>query len=331
MNRFLLVVALFGMACGEDGAREALAPDTPPSHAAPPQAEPAPATLGATEGEVTIAGALARSGDPIEAEKPIVVPHDGSAVLQLRDGGRVALDGGSLGRVVTEGAAQLLLIRGGAHIVQLPAGSSPRPPLRVVTPSATVEIAQSGEAYVVLFEGGASWVVALGGGVEVSTGESDARRRLRTVSLVAGQAVAVPDRIAEPTEAPRRLADARLAARALAVAPPPPEADALMREVQAEARRLDQALRALETETRRGRELTREHGDAVRESKRADVDRLQRALVDHSQLLYRLRQLATVRWERLRAKWLRLTLVGHPPVDGPVDQRRERVAGLLGF
>src|SRR5690606_4534844 len=106
----------------------------------------------------------------------------------------------------------------------------------------------------------------------------------------------------EPTEAPRRLADAREAAAALAVAPPEPEAERLARDVQNEARRLDAALRLLETETRRGRELTTQHGAAVREGRRDEAQRLQRRLVDHSQALYRLRQLATARWERLRAQ-----------------------------
>lgn len=319
-------------ACGEDAeAAEPSAPAPASVDSAPHAVDPPPAQLRAVTGMVTLAGARGGPGEPVEAEQAIEVGEGASAVLQLRDGGRITLDEGARAWVVDESAAQLLLVRGAAHAVQPPAGSSPRPPLRLVTPSATVEIGQSGEAYVATFEGGASWVVALGGGVAVSNGESDARQRLRAVDLVAGQAVAVSTRIAEPTEAPRRLDAAREAASALAVAPPEPEAERLARDVENEARRLDAALRLLETETRRGRELTSQHGAAVREGRRDEAQRLQRQLVDHSQALYRLRQLATARWERLRAQWLRLGLVGQRPASDPVALRRERVVGLLGL
>ncbi len=318
-------------ACGEEPEVAEPPRAEPPLDSAPHVVDPPPAELRDVSGMVTLAGARARRGEPVEAEQAIEVSEGGSAVLQLRDGGRITLDDGARAWVVDESAAQLLLVRGGAHAVQPPAGSSPRPPLRLVTPAATVEIGQSGEAYVATYEGGASWVVALGGGVAVSNGESDARQRLRTVDLVAGQAVAVSNRIAEPTEAPRRLAAAREAATALAVAPPEPEAERLARDVENEARRLDAALRLLETETRRGRELTSQHGAAVRDGQRDEAQRLQRQLVNHSQALYRLRQLATARWERLRAQWLRLGLVGQRPASDPVALRRERVVGLLGL
>lgn len=317
-------------ACGEQ-AEPASEPDVPAPVSAAPHVDPPPAELREVTGMVTVAGARASRGAPVEAERAIEVGESARAALQLRDGGRITLDEGAHAWVVDESAAQLLLVRGAAHAVQPPAGSSPRPPLRLVTPSATVEIGQAGEAYVATFEGGASWVVALGGEIAVSNGESDARQRLRTVGLTAGQAVAVSNRIAEPTEAPRRLEAAREAASALAVAPPEPEAERLARDVESEAQRLDTALRLLETETRRGRELTSQHGAAVREGQRDEAQRLQRQLVTHSQALYRLRQLATARWERLRAQWLRLGLIGQQPARDPVALRRERVVGLLGL
>jgi hypothetical protein len=329
--RWLAFVLL--CACGTE---EAPRPprDDPPDESetpAPHAVDPPPGRLRRVEGSVTIDGAVAAAGATIDSEVPIEVSDDGRAVLQLRDGGAVTLDGGSRAWLIEEGAAQLLLVRGAAHAAQPPSGSSPRPPLRIVTPSATAEIGQAGELFVVLFDGGASWVVALAGGVSVSVGEADARRRLRTVDLIGGQAVAVPNRIAEPTEGPRRLDAARLAAVALAVPPPEPEAPRLERDLASEARRLDEALRWLETETRRGRELTTRHRTAVSEGAREDAERLQRELVGHSQELYRLRQLATARWERLRAQWLRLAVIAHAPADDPVAQRRERVVGLLGL
>lgn len=330
----LLLALLTPTACGGEGSvPEDLDPAevTPPAETAPLAADPPPIRVREVVGLVTVGGAAARAGQGVDAEQTIEVSQDGRVTLSLRDGARVVLDEGSRARVITEGAAQLLLIRGAAHLAQPPAGNSPRPPLRVVTPSATVEIGHSGEAYVVLFDGGASWVAALGGSVSVSNGEADARRRLRTVELVAGQAVAVPNRIADPTEGPRRLADARETARALATAPPEPEDERLARDIASETARLDLALRWLETETRRGRELTTRHNEAVRAGERNEAQRLQRQLVDHAQALYRLRQLATARWERLRAQCLRLALVGRPPANDPVAARRERVVGLLGL
>ncbi|MCZ7682229.1 MAG: hypothetical protein M5U28_26935 [Sandaracinaceae bacterium] len=331
----MCALAVLALACGEEQSAGPGAGAADPAEEAPEVAHapaaPPPARLRDLTGLVTLDGAAAERGASIDAEESVEVPAEGRAVVQLADGGRVNLEGGSLGRVVTETAAQLLLIRGAVHAVQPPAGSSPRPPLRVVTPTATVEIGVSGEVYVAVFEGGASWVVVLGGGAAVSNGEADARRRLRTVELAAGQAVAVAGRIAEPTPAPRRLSEAREAARALAGPPEGSEVERLPREIEAEAERLDQALRWLETETRRGRELTTQHNAAVRGGDREEAQRLQRQLVDHSQALYRLRQLATARWERLRTLWLRFGSLGPLPAADPVAQRRERVVGLLGL
>jgi ribosome-associated protein YbcJ (S4-like RNA binding protein) len=324
----------WGLALGCGGEPEV------PSDPAPVEApaarahvvDPPPAQVREVEGVVTVAGAAARVGQPVDAEEPIEVPEGGRAALQLVDGGGITLDGPALARVIEDGAAQMLLARGAAHLAQPPSSSSPRPPLRVVTPSATVEIGVAGEAYVALFDGGASWVAVSSGSVAVSNGEADSRRRLRTVELTAGQAVSVPSgRIAEPTEGPRRLTEVREAARALAAEPTEPEPERLARDLQNETQRVDQALRWLETETRRGRELTTAHGAAVRGGQTAEAQRIQRQLEAHSQSLYRLRQLSTARWERLRVQWLRLGLLGPLPASDPVAARRERVTGLLGI
>ncbi len=330
----LLLFAALASACGEDPAPAPdlveAAPAVAPDHAAE-AVDPPPARIVSFSGTVTVDGAAAQPRQAVEAEQTIEVPAGGEALVTFEEGGHATLEGGSLARVVTEGAAQLFLIRGAAHAVQPPSGSSPRPPLRVVTSTATVEIAAAGEVYIVVFQGGASWVVMLSGAGAVSNGEADSRRRLRTVELTVGHAVAAPNRLAEPTEGPRRLSEARQAARALAVAPVEAEAPHLTHEVQTEADRVDQALRWLETETRRGRELTNAHRAAVREGETDEAARLQRQLVDHSQALYRLRRLATARWERLRAQWLRLEMLGPVSAQDPVAPRRERVTGLLGL
>lgn len=347
--RHALLVSLFAIAliaCGgdddapADDGRDDPQPTTeespPPEddvgddHA--PTPDPPPGRLVRLTGTVTIDGAAASAGMDLEAESVIEVPAEGQAVIQLRDGGRLEVDGGSVARLVEDAAAQALLIRGSLYAAQAPEGNSPRPPLRVVSPSATVEIGQSGEIYLVAFEWGGSWMTVLGGAAAVTTADATNQRRLRVVELSAGRAVAVPDRIAEPTEGPSRLTAARAAAAQLAAAAPEsaPDASAERSALASEAERLDQALRWLETETRRGHELTTGHREAVREGDTEEAGRLQRELVGHSQNLYRLRRLATARWERVRARALRLALRGQSPQEDPVAARQDRVAGLLG-
>ena len=110
-----------------------------------------------------------------------------------------------------------------------------------------------------------------------------------------------------------------------------PDPDALARRFGQELERLDQALRWLETETRRGSDLTQEHRAAVRAGDAEQSRRLQRELVSHSQELYRLRRVATARWERARVLHLWLGRLDAQPTEDPIDARHDRVAGLLGF
>jgi len=282
-------------------------------------------------GEVTVAGAEARAGMDLDAEAAIEVPDGGRAVIELRDGGRIELDGPARAILPEDAAAQLVLIRGAAFGAQPPAGNAPRPPLRIAAPAVSVEIGVTGEFYVATFESGAAWVCSLAGTVALDRGEADNRRHLRTLVLPPGRAVAVTDRLAEPTDGPGRLSAARAAAATLAQTPSNPVDPAAERAaLESATERLDRALVWLETEARRGRELTNAHRDAVQQSDTEEASRLQRELVGHSQSLYRLRRLATSRWERIRAEALRLAMVGRPPAPDPVAQRRDRVAGLLG-
>lgn len=293
---------------------------------------PPPAQMHALEGTVTMNGAAVRAGAAIEAEQTIEVPEGGRAVLQMRDGGRVELAGGTIARILGEGDGAVAFVRGSLYAVQPPMGNAPRAPLRVVSPSASIEIGTAGEIYAVFFETGSSWVAVLGGAAAINTGEADNRRQLRVLDLPAHQAVAVTSRMAEPTEGPTRLTAAREAGAVLAAAEgdAAPDAERLQREVGHEVERLDQALHWLETEARRGRELTNEHRDAIHEHNEDESRRIQRELVNHSQELYRLRRLATARWERTRALALRATVVGGSRADDPIAERRDRVIGLLG-
>ncbi len=338
-----LLLGLLLAACGEGDPAPAPVDDDPPPRAhghgthdpghGGPRPEAPPARLARLSGTVTVDGAAARAGVGVDAEATVEVPADGTAVLVLRDGARLELEPGAIARVVTQGPAQVLLVRGGGFVTQPAAGNSARPPLRVATPAGTLEIGGSGSAYVAAFGNGTAWVAALDGAATVSTGEADSRRRLRETELAQGQAVAVAGRIAEPTEGPARLPAARAASAALAagegVGEGDPEAGA--RGLAAEVERLDQALRWLETETRHGGELTAQHRAAVQASEQDESRRLQRELVAHSQELYRLRRLAHARWERVRAQRLWLGLLDAAPSPDPVAARADRVAGLLGF
>lgn len=333
-----LALGLLLAACGEDPLPTPPPEPTPDEvedpatdHAPPP--DPPPGRLVRLTGAVVVDGGEARAGMELDADVAIVVPEGAQAVVQLRDGGRLEIDGPSRVVLVEEAAAQAILVSGYLYAAQPPAGNAPRPPLRVASPAVTVEIGQSGEVYLAAYDwSGAAWVSVLEGAAEVSVGEADARRRARTVELPAGRAVAVPRRLAEPTEGPTRLAAAREAARALAGgAPaeidPAPERAALATQVE----QLDEALRWLETETRRGRDLTSQHREAVRAANQEESSRIQRELVGHSQELYRLRRLATTRWERVRAEHLRQTTRGTAaPNEDPVGLRADRVDGLLG-
>ncbi|MEQ8461543.1 MAG: hypothetical protein RIB77_45090 [Sandaracinaceae bacterium] len=328
------------VACGDDEGSGAPDPRPAPTRRhthdvdtqrGDPHGDPPPARLLRTEGGVTIDGAATHGEMDVEPDKPIVVPEGGRAVLQLRDGGRVELDGGSRALVTDDGGAQLLLITGALWAVQPPSGNAPRPPLRISSAAVTAEIGGAGELYLALFDSGAAWVTVLGGMAAISIGEADNRRRLRALELGGGHAVAVAGRLAEPTEGPSRLSAAREAAATLATADPePPPPERLERDLAHEVSRLDQALSWLEAETRRGRELTTSHREAVRQKNMDEGRSLQRDLVEHSRALYRLRRLATARWERTRALHLRLVETGRAPADDPIAQRRERVVGLLG-
>ncbi|MFK7985292.1 MAG: hypothetical protein AB8I08_04605 [Sandaracinaceae bacterium] len=292
---------------------------------------PSPAELVRSTGTITMAGAALEPGSAIESDQTIDVPEEGRAVIQLRDGGRVELDGPARGVVLDQGGAQLLLIRGRLYAVQPPMGNAPRPPLRIVSAAATVEIGAAGEIYLASFESGASWLTVLGGAAAVENGEADVRRRLRSLDLSAGQAVAIPNRIAEPTEGPRTLSAAREAASMLMSGAPPNDAPDPRRDLDHEATRLDQALSWLETEARRGRELTTQHRAAVQDGDEEETGRLQRELVDHSRALYRMRRLAGARWERLQVRQLRVDGAVRTTADELLSTRQDRVNGLLGL
>lgn len=339
-----LAAILLLLACGDDDASQ---PDPEPAHGhghgmgshghghdhggARPAAPPA--RVSRLEGEATVNGAQARMGMPLEPESTIVVQPGGLIHVLMRDGGRFALEPETTARVVAEGPTQLLLARGRVHASQPARGNAARPPLRLATPAATVELASAGEAYISTYANGSTWMTSLSGAVAVNNGEADNRHRARETTVGQGGSVAVAERVAEPTEGPERLEGARAAAAALAGGEGMSEADteAVQRNLTQRVASLDESLRWLETETRRGSELTNQHRAAVQAGDRDEARRLQREVVGHSQELYRLRRVATSRWERVRALHMWLGLLDAQPTEDPVAARRDRVAGLLGF
>jgi hypothetical protein len=333
-----LVLALVGCGGGDDE-------ETPPPPAADPVADPpahdpepspheepsgpaAPATLIRFSGEVLFDHGVVRDGAPLEHGDHVTVGEGGEAVIDLHGGDRVTLFGPALA-MIDDGAAQVMLARGSAHLV-LPAGpAGPRPPFRVATREASVEMVGAGEILVVENAVGASWVVALAGIARIVNGEVDARHHARATEVSGGHAILVGDHPAEPTDAPPRLSDARAAAAAIFTGLTPAD-DARRESALARAGTdLDASLGWLEAEARHGHDLTEQHRAAVTSGRTEDAMRLQGELVGHAQQLHALRDAATARWERLLVRVLAGEVAAGSP--DPAAARRERVAALLGF
>jgi hypothetical protein len=287
------------------------------------------------EGDVArTRGTTLTPGEGLEPGDGLVVRGEGRADLDLGDLGRVLLERDTEIRVSEGGAAQVLLLRGAVHVFVPPGLSGPRPPLRVATPAASIELGGSGEFYALAHPSGMTWVVGLAGLTTVANGESDGRRRLRTIELAPGRAVLVGARgLGEPTEGPARIDAARTAAATLLEGSSAPDRLRARRDLEDAARRLDESLLWLESETRRGRDLTNQHREAVRAGRSADAIRLQRELVSHAQQLYVLRQVATARWERVLAGSLYLARTAggaESSAAAVAGSRRDRVQSLLG-
>jgi hypothetical protein len=333
----LSLAAVLGTACG--GEERPTAPATPrrttetepavEAHDTPP-AEP-PARLTRFEGEVVRARGPVAPGDALEPGDPIAVRGEGRADVDLGAGGRVVLHSDTEIRIAEGGPAQIVLVRGVVHALVPPGPSGPRPPLRIATPAASVDLPGSGEVLIIAHASGATFVSALTGLTSVVTGEVDGRRRLRTIELPPGRGLLVASRLGEPIETPARLAEARATALAALAEAAPLETDRARPDLADAVARLDESLHWLEIETRRGLELTSQHRDAVRAGQTQDAMRLQRELVTHSQQLYALRQVATARWERITAGEAQLARLPGASPSELGSSRRDRVQSLLGL
>lgn len=295
--------------------------------ASAPADEP-PARLTRAEGEIFRSRGPLEEGAGLETGDALVVPDEGVAELRLRQGGVVVLFGGSEA-YLGDGPSQVVLLRGELHAQVPPISAGSQPPLRVSTPTASIELAFGGDFFLAVHPTAGVWVAALSGTSTVATGEVDGRRRLRVVELSSGRAMSMGARLSEPTFGPTHLDQARVTARAALSETSGLEVIRAPRDLSDIARRLDESLLWLETETRRGLELTAQHRDAARMGRAEEALRLERQLQGHAQQLHALRQVATARWERLEAGALELGRASG--MSNVVRARRDRIVSLLGI
>ncbi len=238
---------------------------------------------------------------------------DAPMPLDLREGARVSLDPHSLARLDDESRAQVILAKGALHANLPPMGGSPRPPLRIGTPAASLEIGGSGEAFVVAFPDGSAWFAMLSGSGHVWTGEGE------RVLLTPGRAVA--GGASETTEGPANLDAARAIAATLPAADADPEVDLMPPAVA----RLDAAITAGTQVRDQGANLQRRHSQAV-SAMSGEASAVMQEIVAHTRALESVRGTLLVAYERARARAL---LSGASP--DPTAVRRPRVRAILGL
>jgi len=310
--------------------RASQAPEAPgeagrEQHEAAPSSR-APAEIGVVEGAARLGASPATRGAPVELGQVLALDGPGRAVLELAAGARATLwtEGGLL--LAESPDHGVWVVRGGVHVADPPGGLGSRSPLRLATPTATVELQGAGDVMVTVEPSGATTVAVLSGHVEVSSGEVDSRHRLRLVEVVAGLSVRVAERVEDPVQGPARLDDAVASARAaLSV---PPATTTVVPGLSGAIARLDEAMRWLEVEQRRGRDLTARHRAAVQAGRSDEAMQYQREIVAHAQTVHALRQTVLVRWERL-------ALAAQTSPEGragaaEVAPRLDRLRSLLG-
>ncbi len=339
----LVVAPVLAHGCGDDGDDHERAPATsaPPSttgrevpegshEVREPDPRLPPAQLGMIEGTVTVDRVTAVSGAPVEAGQVVALDGPGRATIELPAGARGTL--WSAGSMLLAEAPDrgLWIVSGVAHVTDPPMGLGGRTPLRIATPTATIELQGAGDVIVSVQTSGATHVSVLNGAVEVTTSEVDARHRLRIVEVVAGLEVHVVDHAEETTQGSARLDDALAAGRALVIAAPTPAAPGTPTppSFAASTARLDEAMRWLEVEERRGRDLTSRHRAAVQAGQSEEAMQYQREIVGHAQSVHGLRQVVLARWERFA---LTAQLASDARVTSEaVTPRLERLRDLLG-
>jgi hypothetical protein len=288
-----------------------------------------PAQLGLLEGSVTVDGTTAVSGAAVEVGQVIGLEGPGRATLDLPGGARGTLRAPGSMLLAEAPDRGLWIVRGVVHVADPPTGLGGRTPMRVATPTATIELQGAGDVVVAVDAVGATHVTVLNGQVEVTGSEVDARHRLRVVEVVAGLETHLVDHLDEVTQGSARLDDALALARERAMTEPvtapgtPTPAS-----FGACTTRLDEAMGWLEVEQRRGRDLTARHRAAVQAGQTEEAMQYQREIVSHAQSVHALRQVVLTRWERF-ALTARLVADAHASTE-EVAPRLDRLRNLLG-
>ena len=338
------LVAAANVGCGgddEDDRERVPATSAPPSTATSErtpegmhetrEADPRlpPAQLGLIEGNVTLDGTTAVAGAAVEVGDVVGLEGPGRAILDMPGGARGTL--WSPGQMLLAEAPDrgLWIVRGVVHAADPPTGLGGRTPMRVATPTATIELQGAGDVVVAVDASGATYVTVLNGQVEVTGSEVDARHRLRIVEVVSGLETHLVDHLDEVTQGSARLDDALALARERAMAeivaapgtPAPPGFASC-------TSRLDEAMGWLEVEQRRGRDLTSRHRAAVQAGQSEEAMQYQREIVSHAQSVHALRQVVLTRWERFA---LTARLVADARASSEeVAPRLDRLRNLLG-
>ena len=251
----------------------------------------------------------------------------------------VSLEPGSVALVGDLAPAHIVLARGGAHAQLAPMGGSQRPPLRVGTPSGTLDLGRSGEALVWVRADGAATVLQLAGMGRVLTGalladdKDDARARGERETgqeRPAAQMLRASERWHSSDDAVSAgasdLDSARVQARAFGAG----ARGAVPTKVpQRVTKALESWMALTEAERERGHELQRKRAVAAQDGDQAEGQRLQAELIAHSQTVSRQREVLRARAERALA-WSLLSRDAEGAAPTDVVSQMERAKTLLG-
>lgn len=282
------------------------------------------ATVFSLEGDATVSDgpAVRHVREPLGGGASLRTGADGVAVIDLRDDARVTVFGDTVAELGRDGPATLVLARGAALAMLAPAGNSFRPPLRVATPEAIIDIGASGQVFVDVHSSGATWITVLSGDATVTRGERTEQGAMISRALAPARAMVVAGQLLDTVPGPATLASARAVPASLWRGRAP-EADPAGRAADLVA--LDAALDAYAAQKARARELADQQRAAARISRTAAAD-VQREIVAQSGDLYRTRTAALMLWDRATAR----ALAQGPTGAAEVTSRLARSEELLG-
>jgi len=302
-----------------------------------PRAASGPLETGATVcvAQRDAAAARATPGTALDAGDAIATGTASSAAISFYDGGRLSLDPDGVVLLGNEAASQTYLVRGSARATLSPAPNAPRPPLRIATPAATIDVGGSAELVVAVLSPQRTWVAVLAGSAAVVTGAADGDPatdlRAHEDVLEPGRAALVDGDEVRIDTGPARAADVPAALAQLAAPATSRRGGRLDRVLAADGARLDEIFARAELGATLAADLAMRHARAARED-RSRAASLQREIAVHASRQHRVRALVLARWERLLARALttKCGAEARVDVDAAIASRRERVLRALG-